>query len=760
MEMLYLVLVIFLGILAISDLVVGVSNDAVNFMNSAIGSRVAPFRIIMLVAGLGIVIGATFSSGMMEIARSGVFFPEKFFFSEIMVIFLAVMMTDVILLDVFNTFGLPTSTTVSIVFELLGAAVAVTLYKLIQSGTGLVELGAYINSGKALAIISGILISVVIAFAVGSLIQYVVRLFFTFNYHKTYRFFGALFGGLSITSILYFMVMKGAKGASFMRPEYISWIEYHTADILLYVFLGFTLLFQSLILFFRVNIFPFLILAGTFALAFAFAGNDLVNFIGVPLAGLESFKIWAASGLQPGSVSMDALNQPVMTPTALLLLAGLIMVVTLWTSKKAKKVVATSINLSSKNNQSSENEQFESTALARAVVRTGIYISESIDHLIPDSLQKIISKRFRRKITRDEEEMTLPFDQIRAAVNLVVSSILIASATSLKLPLSTTYVTFMVAMGSSLADGAWDRETAVFRISGVVTVIGGWFFTALSAFTVSLAIALLIAWGGIPAIVVLAAFVVFLLIRSHILLKRKDHAAEEIRHKTDYLNVREVSGKKVYTYCSDTVLSLLIQVSKLYYTTLNGLIYQERKSLKSVKGEVEILLQQTKTEKTNVYKTVAKLNEDSLESAQLFIQIIDYMREASLCLRYMTTPVYEYVNNHHSPLIENQTSELALLNEEIAAFFNLAIHVCKNYRYETLENLQFQKTQILEHIDKIQKKQLRLIKKQQISTKNSVLVLNMLAESKNLVLFSVNMLKSCRDFYYHVHQPKGTAAIQ
>ncbi|MDD4032138.1 MAG: inorganic phosphate transporter, partial [Bacteroidales bacterium] len=485
MEIVYSVLVVFLGLLAISDLVVGVSNDAANFMNSAIGSKAAPYKIIMIVVSLGIIIGATFSSGMMEIARSGIFHPEKFFFMEVMVIFIAVMMADVILLDIFNTFGLPTSTTVSIIFDLLGAAVGVTLFKLLQDGSGLDDMASYINTGKSLAIVSGILVSVVVAFGAGTFIQYLVRIFFTFNYQKTYRYFGAVFGGISIVSILYFMVMKGLKGASFMRPEYIEWINLHSLEILLTIFIGFSLIFQVLILWFRTNIFPFLILAGTFALAFAFAGNDLVNFIGVPLAGWDSFKLWVAGGIPADAFSMEGLNESIKTPTYVLLFAGIVMALTLWISKKARKVVNTSINLSDQSRQSVEKEQFESSVLARAVVRTGIQLGNSASYFIPSAVKKILNKRFRPKVTRNQEELNLPFDQVRATVNLVVSSVLIASATSLQLPLSTTYVTFMVAMGSSLSDRAWDRETAVFRISGVITVIGGWFFTAFSAFTVA-----------------------------------------------------------------------------------------------------------------------------------------------------------------------------------------------------------------------------------------------------------------------------------
>ncbi len=482
MENYYIALLAFLGLLAAFDLFVGVSNDAVNFLNSALGCRIASFRTTMFVASVGVMLGATFSSGMMEIARSGVFNPQMFTFSEIMIIFFAVMVTDIILLDAFNSLGLPTSTTVSIVFELLGSALAAAAFTLIADGRSVADVVEYINSSQSLTIISGILISVVVAFVTGTVVQYVARLIFTFNFEKMYRLAGGIYAGFSITAIFYFLVMKGAKGASFMRPEWIKFMEDNTLSIVLVLFIALTIFFQLLILFTRVNIFKIIILAGTFSLAFAFAGNDLVNFVGVPLAALDSWREWTASGAAAETFTMEGLLKPTVANTGLLLLAGLIMVLTLWFSKKAQIVIQTSINLSASN--AGEQEQFGSSLPGRMIVRATMGLGKVVNQIIPLGVRRGIDTRFEpKKLVRGETP--LPFDYVRASINLVVSAILIASATSLKLPLSTTYVTFMVAMGSSFADGAWDRETAVYRVSGVLTVISGWFITALCASTMA-----------------------------------------------------------------------------------------------------------------------------------------------------------------------------------------------------------------------------------------------------------------------------------
>lgn len=520
---------VFLMLLASFNLFVGVSNDAVNFLGSALGSKSARYNIVMGVAAAGVLLGCTFSSGMMEIARSGIFNPQLFTYWDVMLIFFAVMLTDVLLLDTFNSLGLPTSTTVSIVFELLGASVVSAAYKLWVSTGTIVGLGAYINNEKALSIIIGILASVVIAFTFGTIIQWLIRYLFTFRYQKVYRYVGGVYSGLCLTAIFYFLIVKGAKGASFMTPELIAWLDANTETLMWSFFLTITVVFQILIWFWNFNALRIVILAGTFALAFAFAGNDLVNFVGVPLAAMQSAGIAASAeaanpALTPTTLYMGALKESVVTPTIWLIISGLIMVCTLCFSPKAQRVVQTAINLSA--SERSEKEQFGSTVGARVLVRSGLGINRIINQILPRSVLNSIDNHFEKPRLK-KGEVPLPFDQVRASVNLVLASILIATATSMKLPLSTTYVTFMVAMGSSLADGAWDRETAVYRISGVMAVISGWFLTAFTAFIAAGIAVLLCIWFGPIFMVIGGVCVVALLIRSNFFSKDKKVEAME-----------------------------------------------------------------------------------------------------------------------------------------------------------------------------------------------------------------------------------------
>lgn len=740
----YLIFVIILFILAISDLVVGVSNDAANFLNSAIGSKVAPFRVILAVAGLGVLVGATFSSGMMEIARSGIFHPDKFYFSEIMIIFLAVMITDIILLDTFNTFGLPTSTTVSIVFELLGAAVAISLIKISKTSEGFSDIAGYINSTKALAIISGILLSVVIAFTAGMIVQFFTRLVFSFNYQRYMKYFGALWGGLAITAIIYFMIVKGAKGASFMNEESLTWFRENTLKLLLYSFVSIALVLQLLISFFRINILRIIVLVGTFSLAMAFAGNDLVNFIGVPLAGFESFReALSAPGFNPDTYTMEALSEPVKTPTYFLMLAGFIMVATLFFSKKARSVSQTEIGLA---RQDAGTERFASSRISRTVVRGSLGASKLFNRIVPLKVIKFVDKRFDPRIfnkkTKNKNDST-SFDQLRASVNMFVASILIATATSLKLPLSTTYVTFMVAMGTSLADGAWGRESAVFRITGVTTVIGGWFFTALIAFTVSSIVALFLNWGGLIAIITAMALAVFLVIKTNFIHKKR----LLVQNKKDELDDKEtLNGENVMQKCSSSITKVANTVSKLYFSAILSLIRKDRKKMKKVIKNVNELNKDAKELKYNIYPILKKLEEDSIETGPFYVQILDYIREMAHCLRYISDSIYEYIDNNHPPLIPAQVKDLHELNESMNNFFDEIFRISKTKKFNEINNLISQQQEILDHISKIKKRHIKFIKSELVGTRNSLMYLNLLSESKNLVLHTINMLKSHRDF--------------
>jgi len=744
MHNIYLIFVIVLVLLAVSDLIVGVTNDAANFLNSAIGSKVAPFKIILAVASLGVVLGATFSSGMMEVARSGIFHPGQFYFSEIMIIFLAVMITDVMLLDTFNTFGLPTSTTVSIVFELLGAAVAISLIKISNSSETVSDLNNYINSAKALAIISGILLSVVIAFTGGTIIQFITRMIFSFNYERNLKYFGSIWGGIAITAIVYFMLVKGAKGASFISADTVDWIHSHTSRLLLFSFIGFTILLQFLISVFKVNILKIIVLVGTFSLAMAFAGNDLVNFIGVPLAGLESFREFMSNpSIDPGTFTMEILEQPVKTPTLFLLAAGLIMVITLFFSKKARTVSSTEINLA---RQGSGIERFSSSFISRSLVGGIMGILKFSSGILPEKLSTFIenqfdSKSFRKKPKNRKDASS--FDLLRASVNMFVASILIATATSLKLPLSTTYVTFMVAMGTSLADRAWGRESAVYRITGVITVITGWFFTAFIAFTVSLLVAIFLNWGGITATFVALGFAVLFVIRTHFIHKKR---SEKIAKRDEFDDKEIINGENILAKCNSSITNVLASVSKLYFSTILNLIKEDRKKMKKVIRDINDLNQYSKDLKYNLYPTLRKLEEDTIETGHYYVQKLDYMREIAHCLKYISDPVFEHLDNHQPPLIPEQIKDLHELNESISTFYTEVQNISKKQKFRHLDNLISQQQSILILIDKMKKKQIKFIKSEMAGTRNILMYLNLLAESKNLILYTINMVKSHRDF--------------
>lgn len=739
METFYLTLVIILFALAISDLIVGVSNDAVNFLNSAIGSKAAPKWAIFAVASLGVLVGATFSSGMMEVARKGIMNPDMFMFNEIMIIFVTVMITDIILLDVFNSLGLPTSTTVSIVFELLGSSVAVALVKISRVGESISDLHQYINTDKALAIIFGILFSVVIAFTIGALVQWITRLIFTFKFDKKIKYYGSLFGGFCLAFITYFILIKGAKGASWISPEHVKYIKTHTTTIIGICFVFSTVFLQIISMIFKkVNILKVVVMIGTFALAMAFAGNDLVNFIGVPLAGFESFNEWKASGLAPDAMSMDILNAPVKTETYMLLIAGIIMIVTLINSKKAKRVIATSLNLS---NQGESEERFESSAMSRAIVRSSISLSQGLGKVVANGIKERVHKRFQKPEKTDEETS---FDLIRASVNLVVASILISIGTSYKLPLSTTYVTFMVAMGTSLADKAWDRESAVYRISGVFTVIGGWFLTALVAFTSAALIGTTISIGGKIFVFVFLALAVFLVFKST--FKSKDI---EIEDEEEDLIEPILETIKVLEKSKQRVTNSVLISSKGYFVALESFLNEDRKHIKEILEEVEYLNRKTKKWKNNVNSVVLRLQADSVETGHYYVQIVDYLRELAHSLNYIINPLYEHISNNHRPFIDVQNKELTQLIHKVQEFYNKSIHIIKEERFDKIEELINERTEIVEFMSELEKLQIKRIKNKEVNTRNSVLFFNVLSETKNHLFHSVNISKAYRDFVLH-----------
>ncbi|PKQ63597.1 hypothetical protein BZG02_09525 [Labilibaculum filiforme] len=748
MENFYLIIVVVLFALAISDLIVGVSNDAVNFLNSAFGSKVAPRWIIMTIASLGILVGATFSSGMMEVARKGIFHPDQFYFAEIMIIFIAVMLTDIILLDFYNTVGLPTSTTVSIVFELLGAAVAVAVVKIMNSpDQTMLDLGSYINSAKALAIITGILMSVVIAFMSGSLVQWVTRFIFTYRFEKTFKYFGAIFGGFAITAITYFILIKGAKGSSFISEETLNWIHNNTLSIILGCFVGWTVVLQALVWFVRLNILKVIVLVGTFALAMAFAGNDLVNFIGVPLAGFKSFQAFIANpGTDPYGMTMGILAEKVHTETYLLIIAGVIMTITLWFSKKARTVTETEIGLS---NQNEGDEKFGSSFFARLLVRRSLSANSSIKNILPRKFQEGIQKRFEKPaapVGIDKKDIPA-FDMIRASVNLTVASILISIGTSLKLPLSTTYVTFMVAMGSSLSDRAWDRDSAVYRITGVLTVIGGWFFTAFSAFTAAFIFSGLINWLGGYAIIGLLSLAVIFVVRSHVFHNRKSKE-EETTEEIDEEDASIISKGEILEQLTYAVSVVTNKIPKVYAKIVNGLAFEERNTLKESLKKVRKLDKEAKSLKDKVPLVVKKLSEDSITTGPFYVQLLDYLREIAHSINYIAEPAFEYVDNNHKSLVPEQIDELNTIQTKLEDFFKTINRLLKdtNYDLDQIEVVFVKQKDLLTTLKKARKEQIRRIKAEKVGTRNSVLYLGILNETKNLVLYLGNLLKASRDF--------------
>lgn len=740
MENIYIFVLIALALLAISDLAVGVANDAVNFLNSAFGSKAAPVKVILIIASIGVIIGATFSSGMMEIARKGIFNPAAFSFSHVMIIFVAVMITDIILLDLFNTLGLPTSTTVSIIFELLGASVGVAII-IASADPESTGIAGYINSSGALTIIAGILLSIVVAFTVGLVIQYLTRIIFSFNYNRNLRYMGSLWGGVAITAITYFIVIKGAKGSALMRPEMVEWIMNNTGRLMLYSFVGWTLLLQLLYSLFRVNILKIIVLVGTFSLAMAFAGNDLVNFIGVPLAGYESFKLWVASGEAPELFGMTGLTGAIKTPTVFLLLSGLVMVLALWFSKKARSVTQTEINLS---RQDEGFERFESNQFSRALVRQGIGIGRFFSFILPDRITQWLDSRFdQTESSRIQKEQGAKFDLLRASVNLTVASALIAIGTSYKLPLSTTYVTFMVAMATALADRSWGRESAVYRISGVVTVILGWFITAFAAFTLSMLVALFLSKTGLIGIVILLPVVVGIISYSYIAHRRRVKR-EEVKEQTYSARTEKIAD--YVPECQSFLISQIIMISGLFDKSIIGLIKEDRKRLRDVRKSVAEMNQEIKRRKDSVHLFIRRISEENIESGAFYVQVFDYLREAGHSTTYLTGPIFNHVENNHPPLSVNQQKELRGLSLEFNEYSNFIIYVLKSGNFDEIKGLLAKQAEFTGTIEEIKKKQLGRIKKGVSGTKAGILYLNILNETKNLALQLGNLVKSYRDF--------------
>ena len=719
MSEIYTVIVVILGILAVSGLFVGVSNDAVNFLNSAIGSKAAPMKTILLVASIGILLGTVTSSGMMEVARNGMFNPGLFSFHEVMMLYMGVMFANVILLDLYNSMGLPTSTTVSLIFCLLGAAVAVSIYKISNDGAlGMGDLNHFINTGRAMGIVSAILLSVVIAFTFGTLIMYISRLIFSFRYTAMFRRFGAFWCGASFTAILYFAVFKGLK-TPLAGSAAIEWIDQH---ILLSLFLCWAV--GSLLLFFlqrlKINILRLTILSGTFALALAFAGNDLVNFIGVPVAGFDAYSIARHAG--DSTILMEGLNASVPANFLVLMTAGVIMIVTLWTSKKAMHVTETEISLST---QGESETQYGSSLFSRTIVRAALNASNAIDRTIPKRIRDKISSRFQYE---DIEHSGAPYDMIRATVNLTTSAMLISVATSLKLPLSTTYVCFMVAMGSSLADKAWGRESAVYRISGVMTVVAGWFITALGGFLIAFVVGLALIYGGTPAFIVITLLCGYMLIHSNFLKKDKENTI---------VKEHEDTNEDIIANLRDEVCRTMESATKIYDRTLIAVFKENRKVLRDMVKESNDLFYQSRERKYTLLPTLKKLQSSDVNTAHYYVQVVDYLNEMTKALMHITRPAFEHIDNNHEGLSKEQAKDLMSINDDVESIYRHINQMLRDGDFSEIEMVLTLRDQLFESIAEAIKSELSRINEARSNTKASMLYLTILTETKNLSLIHI-----------------------
>jgi phosphate/sulfate permease len=746
-------MIIALGLLAVGDLVVGVSNDAVNFLNSALGSKAISVRNIMILASLGVAVGAVFSSGMMEVARKGIFNPNMFFFSEIMIIFMAVMITDILLLDFFNTLGMPTSTTVSIVFELLGAAVAVSLIKIFAIGGDASMLVEYINVTKATQIIGGILLSVFVAFSVGALVQYISRLMLSYNYEKKANWVGSLFGGVALTSITYFILMKGIKGTAYAKQSFdilngstiANFMETQVVFIAFTSFILLSIFSYILISFLKINIYKIIIGVGTFSLALAFAGNDLVNFIGVPIAAWQSYEAWSVSGIQATEFSMEVLATKVPTPTILLFLAGMVMVVTLWISSKAKKVTKTEIDLA---RQQDTKERFKPNFLSRGLVRLSVSFSNITSKLLPQSSKDIIESRFEKPAIQlsSNKSIELPaFDMIRAAVNMMVAAILISIATSFKLPLSTTYVTFMVAMGTSLADRAWGSESAVYRVAGVLNVIGGWFFTAFIAFTGCGLIAFLINLGGPSAIAILLFLALIILARNYI-SHRKETA--QIKNEDALSTAESSSIQGLIIESSSNVSKASKKVKKIFTASINGLATQDLKALKKNKKEVKSLAEEIDDLRNDLFYFIKNLDESTIKGASNFyINVLGSLQDISESLQYISKVTFKHINNNHKALTFNQIRELKEISLELETLFERIKFAFSKNNYREISSILDSKNQLLKSVREKINNQISRTKSEESSPKNTTLYFSILTESKDLIKATMAMLELYNEQY-------------
>lgn len=743
METIYFGFVVFLFVLAIFDLMVGVSNDAVNFLQSAIGAKVAKFKTILTIAAIGIFTGAAMSNGMMEVARNGVFHPSFFSFQDVMFIFLAVMASDIVLLDIFNTLGMPTSTTVSMVFELLGGTFALALMKV--AGDPSLHVADLMNTSKALTMIMAIFVSVAIAFVVGAFVQYISRTLFTFVYkNNSLKWKIGIFGGLAFTAIIYFMLIKGLGNVSFISDAAHEWINTHSWTICGICFVVTAVLSQVLFAL-KVNVFKILVLTGTFALAMAFAGNDLVNFIGVPLAGYSSFRDYSANaGGDAAGYMMDSLNGPAHTPVLFLIAAGLIMVISLATSKKAFNVVKTSVDLA---RQDAGDEMFGSSKMARVLVRFSTNTASALSELVPNCVKRWFAKRF------DNENVVLPqgaaFDEIRATVNLVVSSLLIALGTSLTLPLSTTYVTFMVAMGSSLADKAWGRESAVFRITGVISVIGGWFITAGAAFILCFFVALAMSLGGLTMASILIALSIVLLVRSNIKYKKKQ--AEEKGDVVFNQMITSEDNAETFRLLTQHIRQgqsrFLDFVNVNYLNVTEGFISEDLSRLQKAESAMRKERQELKQRRRKEMLGLRRIDPGvAIEKSTWFHLGVNSCEDMLYSLRRICDPCEEHIDNSFVPLEKDRIKEFLPLRDTLLYLLKRAVVVISTENYTDSDKLREQCEEFKSCLSSTRQGQIERMQTSKENITVSYVYLNLLQETHEIASSLQHLLRASKHF--------------
>ena len=747
LENLYLFFVLALGFLAIADLIVGVSNDAVNFLSSAIGSKAVSFKKIMIIASFGIALGAIFSSGMMEVARKGIFNPELYYFDEIMIIFLAVMITDILLLDFFNTLGLPTSTTVSIVFELLGAAVSIAAYKIWENSQSINELITYINYSKATQIILGIILSVFIAFTIGAIVQWVSRLILSFDFKRNSNIVSSIFGGIAITSITYFILIKGIKGTSYSEITFDYFqgetinnlIESNASQIIIYLTLIWSLISFFLIEVYKTNIYKIIILVGTFALALAFAGNDLVNFIGVPIAAWQSYEAWTISGIPADQLSMGILSSKVETPNLILFFAGAIMVITLWFSSRAKNVLKTSIDLS---DQSEIKEKFKANILAKYLVTFFVELNNGIQKIVPAKIKEIIENRFApsNQLLLSNTIIEKPaFDMVRASVNLIVASILISIATSYKLPLSTTYVTFMVAMGTSLSDRAWGSESAIFRVSGVLNVIGGWFITAIVAFSAAALVALLME-TSLFFMPILFLFTCFLLYRNYL---RYNKEAKKIKLENEILEIEKNTLDGVINESSKNIENVLNRSIKIFTLTTEGISKSDIKLLKKNSRQVTKLSDEVDELQENIFNYLKSNKKANKKATEFYLIILEKLTQITKRLSKISKITLKHVDEDRRKLPLSNIKVLLGLDLNFKRLFESVINIFINKDFKKIEDVLLD---IIQARDEIENQIKRYKEENQDNKRYDKLHLEILSLCSEIL----NALKQLLENYYSI----------